>query len=404
MASDRCRRAERPERIVTLDILRGLAVMGILLMNIGAFALPEGAYFNPHAVLVSGRADVALWIADYVLIDGKFRNIFSLLFGAGILLLLDRARAAGDDEGTLHMRRMTVLGLFGLAHHYLIWRGDILFHYAIVGTFMLFLVDRRPIVLVRLALAALIVHATIAAATLATIADMRTDPALWAMVAPQIGGVDPGAILADVARMQGRYGGIVHHRLVDSGDLPFVGLLLNGFETAGLMLIGMAAFRTGLLTGGRLQPRARRLALLGGAIGVAGMAVLANRVLAARFDPVVALGVTTLWSLPFRPLLAIAYVALTIGWIGDGRGVIRARIAAVGRAAFTNYLGSSIAMTTLFYGYGFGLYGRLDRLSLLGVVVIAWMAMLAWSKPWLDRHAHGPLEWLWRRAAIRRHG
>ena len=388
-----------PARIVTLDVLRGLAVMGILLMNIGAFALPEGAYFNPHAVVVHGRADVAVWIAEFVLVDGKLRNIFSLLFGAGILLLIDRARAAGRDEGTAHMRRMAVLGLFGLAHYYLVWRGDILFHYAVVGTGMLFLVDRRPAAMVALALGALIVHALIAAATLAMIADMRGDPALWPVIAPQVGGIDRAASLADVARMLGPYGSIVRHRLIDSGDLPFVGLMMNGFETAGRMLIGMAAFRTRMLSGGWPRRRYRRLALAGGAIGLTGMALLAAHVLAERFDPVAALGVTTLWSLPFRPLLAIAYVALAILWMGNGRGMLRQRVAAVGRAAFTNYLSSSVLMTTLFYGYGAGLYGRLDRLSLIGIVILGWAVMLAWSKPWLDRHAHGPLEWVWRRIA-----
>lgn len=389
-------------RIVTLDILRGLAVMGILLMNIASFALPDGAYFNPDAVAVHGRWDTTIWAADFILIDGKFRNIFSLLFGAGILLVLDGARAAGRDEGTVHIRRMAVLGIFGLAHGYLVWRGDILFQYAVVGALLLFLADRRPATLAWLGLGSLVLHAAIAFGTLTMLADMRTDPALWAEVAPQIGGVDRTATAATIARMTGGYGALLHDRFIRDGDLPFVGLITNGFETAGLMLIGMAAFRSGFTTGRWPRRQYRRITFLGCAVALPAMAALALWCIRRDFDPLVAFGVATLWSLPFRPLLALAYIALAVLWIGDGTGGVRTRIGAVGRAAFTNYLGTSLLMTTLFYGYGLGLFGRLDRLSLLGVVAIGWALMLLWSKPWLDRHLHGPLEWVWRTLATDR--
>ncbi|MFD1952368.1 DUF418 domain-containing protein [Sphingomonas arantia] len=385
------------ERIVTLDVLRGLAVMGILLMNIGGFALPEGAYFNPDAVAVHGPADRPIWLAQFVLIDGKLRNIFSLLFGAGILLVIDRAIAAGRDEGVVHIRRMAVLALFGLAHAYLLWWGDILFQYAVLGTLAVFVADRRPAALVRLALLCLLLHAILSATSLFGLASLRANPADWSTIAPQIGAVDRPAIAAEIHRMHGNYPALLRHRITVDLGLPFAMLIGNGLETLGMMLLGMAGLRSGFLTGAWSRLRYRQIALVGYAIALPAMLLLAGWAIRSGFDPVVNLGVTTVWSLPFRPLLALAHVALAMLIVGDG--AVRTRIAAVGRGAFTNYLGTSLLMTTLFYGYGFGLFGRLDRLQLLAVVVATWAIMLLWSKPWLDRHRHGPLEWAWRTLA-----
>ncbi|HEX8445791.1 MAG TPA: DUF418 domain-containing protein [Sphingomonas sp.] len=373
--------------------------MGILLMNIGNFALPEGAFFNPHAVAVAGPADMAIWLAEFVLVDGKMRNIFTMLFGAGILLLRDRAVASGMDDGRLHTRRLAVLGLFGLAHFYLLWTGDILFQYAVIGTPMLFFADRRPAFLLGLALLCLTAHFLLSLSVLHGIAAMRSDPAAWRAMVTMLGSVDPSAIAADIRQMQGSYAVTLHHRIVADGHMPFVTLFVTGLETAGMMLLGMALFRTGFLQGRWSRGHYAVVALTGYGIGLPVMLTLAARTSANDFDPVVAFGAATVWSLPARPLVALAHVAVAIVWAGDGNGPVRRRIAAAGRAAFTNYLGTTLVMTTLFYGYGGGLYGRLDRLALLGIVVCGWAVMLLWSAPWLSRHNHGPLEWLWRRLA-----
>ena len=388
-----------PTRFATLDILRGLAVMGILLMNIGSFALPEGAVFNPDAMLVRGPADRLIWAANFVLVDGKFRNIFSLLFGASMLLVLQRAAAAGADEGVVHMRRMAVLALFGLAHFYLVWSGDILFHYAVIGAALLVVTDRRPAALIALAVTSLLIHAALAAGTAWTIQSIQSDPSLWKDVAGPFGAIHRPYLLEEIAIARSGYGAQVHERLTEDGLLPFVMLPAAGFETAGMMLLGMAAFKSGFLTGGWSRTRYRRLAWIGYAVALPPMLALAWRCLAQDFRPLSGFLAESLWSLPFRPVLALAHVACALHWIGDGSGPVCTRIAAVGRAAFTNYLGTSIVMTSLFYGYGLGLFARLDRLALLGVVLLGWATMFLWSAPWLARHRHGPLEWLWRRLA-----
>jgi uncharacterized protein len=391
--------SQTPARLPTLDILRGLAVMGILLMNIGAFALPEGAFFNPDAVAVHGRWDRLTWTLQFIFVDGKFRNIFSLLFGAGMLLVLRRAEAAGQDEGNVHMRRMAVLAGFGLAHFYLLWSGDILFHYAVVGAMLLLVTDRSPRRLLAMALVCLLLNAAITAATIRPILAIQADPAAWRDSAATFGALDPAAMRAEIALMRSDYGALFHDRLLEDGILPFIMLPATGFETAALMMIGMAAFKSGFLTGGWPRARYRRIAITGYALGLPPMLGLASWCNGQDFRPLTGFLAVAFWSLPARPLLALAHVALALLWIGDGQGPVRARIAAVGRAAFTNYLGTSLVMSALFAGWGLGLFARLDRLALLGVVAAGWAAMLLWSAPWLARHAHGPLEGLWRRLA-----
>lgn len=374
--------------------------MGILLMNIGGFALPDAAYFNPHAVLHPGPADVGVWAAQFVLVDGKMRNIFSLLFGASMLLVATRAAAKGEDEGQVHLRRMGSLALFGLAHFYLLWWGDILFQYAVIGTVAFFFADRGAGTLVKLGLACLLIQFLLAAGNLAALADLHAHsaPEAWARATAQLGSRDPAALLREATRMRSGYGALVHTRLTTQATLPFTMIVANSPETLGMMLLGMAGLKSGFLTGAWARRRYVRTAFIAYAVALPPLALLALLMIRNGFDPVTAVGGTTLWSLPFRPLIAFGHVALALLWL-RGEGLLRARVAAVGRAAFTNYLGSSIVMTSLFYGYGLGLFARLDRLALLGIVVAAWIAMLLWSKPWLDRFAYGPFEWAWRSLA-----
>src|SRR3546814_671261 len=130
-----------PTRYQSLDAIRGVAVMGILAMNIVAFALPFSAYANPAAGGPPGSADVATWFFNFVFVDSKMRGLFSMLFGASTLLVIDGAASAGRSAAGTHYSRMFWLALFGLAHFYLLWFGDILFLYAMCGL-LLFLFRR----------------------------------------------------------------------------------------------------------------------------------------------------------------------------------------------------------------------------------------------------------------------
>lgn len=387
-------------RLMTLDGLRGLAVMGIVLMNIAAFALPEAAYFNPLAFGPAGPAEIALWAVQFVLVDGKMRGLFSLLFGASLLLVLDRARNAGGDADRAHFRRMGWLLLFGLVHFFLIWRGDILTLYAAIGCVAWFFSEastRRLIGWGAIMLAvALLAYGRL---VLLMLPSGAGDAAAWATLQNAYGVPDAASVAREIAIYRGDYGGIVRHHVGDLGWLPLAQILLVGPETLALMLFGMAALRGGFLTGGWSRAAYVRAALLGYGLGLPLSLLLAWACWRSGFDARMMLAAALPLGLLPRLFMLIGHAALAMLWLTGGGGPLRRRVAAVGRAAFSNYLGSSLLMAGLFYGYGLGLFGRLDRFALLGTVIAAWALMLWWSRPWLDRFAYGPLEWLWRSLA-----
>ncbi len=398
--------AQSGERFATLDTVRGIAVMGILAMNILAFAMPFPAYVNPAAYGGDTGIDLASWFASFVLVDGKMRGLFSILFGASTLLVIERATAAGRGGAASHYVRMLILLGFGLIHFYFIWFGDILALYALIGMLLYFFRKLSPKALVGWAIGFLTVSfiffslVTLAAAAAkfpdlppgaqAGAADARKE------VEKAVGANSP-KIESDLALYRGPYAGIVEQRLVKETAYPFASVTSFGWETLGLMLIGMALFKTGFLTGAWERPRYRKWAVTCFAIGLPPLVLLALAQINSGFDAAVVFGAFIAFSMPFDVLLAIGWAALVIMWVkGGGATSIKGRVAATGRMAFTNYLATSIIMTAIFYGWGLGLFGRLDRVALWLPVVGMWGLMLAWSKPWLDRHHFGPLEWLWR--------
>ena len=166
-------------------------------------------------------------------------------------------------------------------------------------------------------------------------------------------------------------------------------------DTLGLMLFGMAAYKSGFLTGAWGDGQYRRIAAWGISLGLAGFGALVVADIASDFSvPVVLAGFMTAVA-PFRIGMAFGYAALFI-LMARNLGPIAQRFAAVGRAAFTNYLGTSLIMTAVFYGWGLGFYGDLTRAEAWLFVPAVWLIMLAWSKPWLDRFNYGPFEWAWR--------
>ena len=169
-------------------------------------------------------------------------------------------------------------------------------------------------------------------------------------------------------------------------------------ETLALMLLGMAGYRSGFLTGSWSSATYRRIALFGIGTGAAVSAVLAIVVWRSGFAlPLTMIALET-WSMPVHSVMALGYAALIILIIRNGRALTQ-RFAAVGRAAFTNYLGTSLLATFIFNGWGLGLYDRLSRAECWLLAPLFWMLMLLWSKPWLDRFRYGPFEWAWRSLA-----
>jgi uncharacterized protein len=392
------------QRIATLDIVRGVAVMGILAMNIVDFAMPSQAYVNPMAYGMDGTADFLAWLGGFIFLDGKMRGLFSFLFGASILLVIERAEAKEEMAEEVHFRRMAWLAAFGLAHFYLIWHGDILFGYAVCGMVAFLFRGMAPRKLVRWGIALIALQFLVFAgmsAALAAGAAPDADPALRQEAAGMIRafGVPSGAENQRwLDHFRGGYGGILRHRLFVEGDDPFSGLMLFSWETLGFMALGMAALKSGFLTGAWAPSAYRRVAVACFAIAVPLYGLIAWAMIRAGFEPVQLFFWWSAATVPVRPVMIFGTAALIVLATGRG-GWLTGRIAAAGRVAFTNYLGTSILMTTLFFGYGFGLFGHLSRAELWLVILPMWALMLAWSKPWLKRYRYGPFEWLWRSLA-----
>jgi uncharacterized protein len=394
-----------PRRIATLDIVRGVAVMGILAMNIVAFAMPFGAYMNPVAYGMEGPADYWSWVLNFTFIDGKMRGLFSFLFGASTLLVIERAKQSGASPARVHYARMLWLLVFGLIHFYFIWFGDILAGYALTGLLLYFFrnLSVRALLVwgVALVVVQFLVFALFSGGAMylsQASASPNPDPEIvrqWRQMQEQFGPLTGQVLTNKLALFHGPYSGLVELRLIEHWINPFKGIFMFGWETLAYMLFGMAALKTGFFKGEWSIARYRKVVLIGLAIAVPAYAALAWLLTRDGFTVPMIFAVVMAGTTPFRPLMIVAYAALIILLTRRG-GALIDRIAAAGRAAFTNYLGTSILMTTLFYGYGLGLYGSMSRVELWLVVIAMWGLMLIWSKPWLDRFQYGPFEWLWR--------
>ena len=392
------------DRIVALDVVRGVAVLGILAANIIAFGQGMTAYGWPGGFFAPpGPFADWLWGAQLVLVDGKFRAIFSLLFGAGMVLFHRRAAARGAGGGLL-ARRLGWLGLFGFLHWLLLWRGDILLSYAVAGFAVLWFVGwdwtkQLTLGLIGYGVGAL---ADFASSVPAAAAAQRSYPAGSTMARVQEALRQTQA--ADIAD------GKVEAALIAGGDQPgLIGhslsehlALLPGetiyalLEAAPLMLIGMALLNLGLFEGAVAASRLRRWGWSLWLAGAIAMLPLAWWTIARGI---------TYWDsfTAFNGWLALPQLAAALGlalllsvWGRRARGPLAARLAAAGQCAFTNYLGASALALAVFSGWGLGLFGKLGRLELYGVMLAFWIVMLAWPRCWLARFRHGPLEWLWR--------
>ncbi len=389
------------DRILTLDTVRGVAVLGILLLNIVAFSMPMPAYFNPAAYGGDTGADLGVWLANWILFDGKMRGLFSFLFGASLLLVIDRAEVKGENATRVHYSRMIWLLVFGLVHLWLIWWGDILSHYALIGM-VAFLFRRLQVKsMIRIGIGLLVVQLLVTAMIPMVIAmaqaapgDKEMQTTLQDMI---VGFGTPSSawIAEQVALHRDGWLAIAQDRFADNSFMPIIALFQYGWETLAYMLFGMAGLRSGMLTGSWERKRYIKWVAIGFGIGFPVYAALAAWMISDDFGIMSVATSAMPATVPFRPLMIMGWASLIILLMRPG-GVLTMRLAAAGRMAFTNYLVTSLICTTLFYGYGFGWYGEMSRAEIYLVVFAIWAAILLWSKPWLERFGYGPLEWLWR--------
>lgn len=398
-------------RFLELDALRGFAVMGILLMNIVGFSMPEMAYINPAVFGGTDLPDSIAWILSYLFIDGKMRGLFTFLFGASLILICERADAKGESPAGTHFSRMIWLMVFGLAHYFFIWWGDILFLYAVIGCGAYFMRNWTVDKLIRWAVILYFSGFFAYASSIGSLFYLQS-MAESAGAGSEMGaeyreimeGIAPSAVAIgqDVSLHLSSYGELFQYKITELWLGPLAMVFENGLETLPFMMFGMALYKNGFLTGGWEVQRYQRMARLTLLIGLVPLILICGIVVAQGFEPVITLNAVMAWSMPSRLLMTIGYLAILILLIKRfaNHSLIH-RVAAAGRVAFSNYLGTSIVMAFIFYGWGLGLYGSIGRAELYLFVFSAWAVMLFWSKPWLMRFRYGPLEWLWRSLAKR---
>jgi uncharacterized protein len=416
------------ERITALDTTRGVAVLGILIMNIWSFAGPQAIFDYPLAAADQPGAAVATWAAMHTLFEGSQRAIFSMLFGAGMLLMVGRLdeHATGASSARLYYRRLMFLMLFGLFDMFiLLWPGDILLIYSLVGLVLYPLRNLKPVALLALALLVFAVHNGLHYAELKEVTAQQLE------FSPDYGGAAPAEDVDELTRDRyeswqstygrarpdldseqvrerirvistGGLGEFVIEQAITSLVLFFVlGLKFMFLDALGMMLVGMALLRSGFLTL-KLPARIYWLTLAAGyGVGIPMAGWETATLIATDFDPRIGAQFQLQYDLR-RLLVGLGHLSLILmccryfpaSWLG-------AKLAAVGRMALTNYLLQTVICTLIFTTVGFGLYGSFTGYYLYFVVAGVWVALIAFSSWWLERNPQGPAERLWRRLTYR---
>ena len=390
-------------RILALDALRGVAILGILAMNIQYFSQVSAAYLNPAVLGALHGADLWIWFVNHLFFDEKMMAIFSMLYGAGRVLFTSRLSDRGFRQFPVFLRRSLWLFVFGLLHAYLIWSGDILVSYAICGllVYPLRKLQWKPLLVIGLAVL-----------SISSILFLGYAWALQFMSPAQVKLLEQGVwqpsaqqISAEIAAYRGGWMAQMPARIAASELSELQGLFyLTLWRAGGLMILGMSMFKLGLLTGKFSIQHYRNLAL-GGLLF--GLPLTLYGVHADFADG---------WQMRYSFFIGSQFnywgsCGLALSWIclvmiatkkNQLRGVVRC-LANAGRMAFSNYILETVICTSIFYGHGLGLFGRLNRIQNMGIVLTIWVLILVLSSVWMKYFYFGPLEWLWRSLTYQRY-
>jgi uncharacterized protein len=387
-------------------VLRGFALLGILVINIWGFGLPEVVLFDPTAWGgFTGRNYVA-WLVCHLLFDQKMMSIFSMLFGAGLVLMGQRADARGAPLVGVYYRRVFWLFVFGMAHAYLLWDGDILVSYALCGIFLYPCRRLRPRAQIALGLCVFLLALPVNMAVGLAMRHARAaelPPLLDYLVQPDAR--DPAKVREDVELHQnGSYLTLFKNRAAANVWEQTAGFVLWAEPRAGgLMLLGMGLMQLGVFSAARPLRFYLLLAGLGYGLGLPVVAWGVREQQAHDFEPAYEFLAGSHFNYIGSLLVAFGHVGALVAVCKAGRlRWLTSRLAAVGRMALSNYLLQTLICTTLFEGWGLGWFGRLDRFQLLGVVLSVWVLQLVVSPLWLRYFRFGPMEWLWRSLTYRR--
>ncbi|MEO1488877.1 MAG: DUF418 domain-containing protein [Pseudomonadota bacterium] len=389
------------ERIVTLDALRGFAVIGIAWMNVYVFALPLQAYYNPVVYGGEGAMDRLVWIVSFVFIEDKFRTLFAMLFGAGCLMLHER-HSAHEDAGRWrpHFARMAVLFVIGLAHAVLFASNDVLRAYALAGMALPLVAGLSSGALYAIAVGCVAVHVGAGMVVFGSgvidfyASRMSSDAVLFAN---RNFGDDPAALQYALDLGREDLGARIARRSANlSGQLSAVASSLPINFAA--MALGMGLWRDRMLAGEWRTFRLQRLAAICAGVALPGLLALSWWVSDAGFPGALMGPVSLVLSAPFDMLLGLAYAFVLMAVLSSS-GLVTRTLAAAGRLSLTNYVMTSVLFAFLFASWGLGLFGQFSRAQAFAISFVPIAAMLAWSPLWLKVFGQGPLERVWRGAS-----
>lgn len=406
------------DRVESIDVLRGFSVLGILLMNIVSFGLPFIAYVMPHLYGGITGPNLTAWLVSQTLFEGKMRCLFSMLFGASMLLLTGRAeaRGAGVETADIYYRRVLCLILIGLLHAHLIWYGDILYAYGVIGLLLFPLRKLSARALITAGAIVVVAHSLMNVGAKFGIGELK-ESAEKAFTVPAsartheqkkalAGWENLQAMLNPPAEeiereIKARRGSWIESAKVRSEaaarfefEMFFQFMFLDVF---GMLLLGMGLFKAGVFNASRSYRFYAVLATVGFALGAPLNYWAAVQWMKTGFGLPDWFGYINATADPGRFAVAMGYTGVIM--LVCKSGVLRwprFLLASVGRTALSNYLLTSILCSLFFEGYGLGWFAKLERAQLYWVVLGVWAVNLTVSPIWLRYFRYGPAEWLWR--------
>jgi uncharacterized protein len=386
---------EKTNRIQSIDLLRGIAILGILIMNIQSFAMPSAAYNNPLAFGDLTGLNKMTWILSHLFADQKFMSIFSILFGAGIILITEKKELLTGSSLKLHYTRNLILLLIGLLHAHLIWYGDILVAYALCSFLVYPFRKLSPKKLLITGLLILSVPSflngffqfSLPYMPASELQDLRLD---WAPTNE--------LIEQEITAFTGSISSQIKINSQQALFLEtFVFLIQFLWRAGGLMLVGMALFRWGVLSAERSRSFYLKSAFYSLIIGfpIVIYGIYMNFTMNWDFQYSMFTGSQfNYWGSLF---VAYGYISLIMVFAqSDNYYTMKKRLASIGQMALTNYILHSFIGVLIFFGIGFGFFGKIDRSLQILIVGIIWIFQYLTSEKWLNSYRFGPLEWVWR--------
>lgn len=384
------------KRIIALDILRGVAVLGILVMNIQSFSMPSVAYSNPMSFERMQGNDLWVWLVSHVFGDQKFMSIFSMLFGASLVMLSQKARKEHLRSTDLQNRRLIFLGIFGLIHAYFFWYGDILFAYAVCGFLMFIFRRRKSYIQIRVGIVFLIIGSLIS--LIIGYSVPVWEPGEYEATRAEIWSPSTETIAEEIDFYRSSWEKQILFRAPQAFNVQTSVFIFESFwRISGLMLIGMALYKRNVFKA--KQSTKYYTKMIGYGLGMGLPLVVIGVLLNFNYDWDFGYSFFFISQLNYwgSILMALGYIGvIMILCKSSTRGWLASRLADVGRMALSTYLLQTIVCGYIFYGHGLGLFGDLDRSAQAVFVLAIWVFNVGFSWVWMSYYKYGPFEWAWR--------